>query len=227
MRVATYNVHDCVGQDGRFDPARTAHVLTELNADLIALQEVTLDSAGDLVGRFERATALRAIDGTLFERGVGRYGNLLLTRHSVLASRLHDISLPGRERRGVVEMLLDIDDHPLKVFATHLGLKGAERRAQIKRISTLVEDAVDGALLLGDFNIWGWSLLLRHMTDVGFQHIPVRSFPTRPYPLISLDRILARSPVVLSRCWRHESPTARLASDHFPVIADLGFKSAP
>ena len=39
LRVATYNVHACVGTDGRHDPDRVASVITELDADIVALQE--------------------------------------------------------------------------------------------------------------------------------------------------------------------------------------------
>ena len=41
IRVATYNVHACVGADGRHDPDRVANVIGELNADIVALQEFT------------------------------------------------------------------------------------------------------------------------------------------------------------------------------------------
>jgi len=80
MRVATYNVHDCVGRGGCFDLGRIIEVLAEIGADVVALQEVTLDTAGNLIGRLEKATKLHAIDDSLFAQGIGRYGNLLLTR---------------------------------------------------------------------------------------------------------------------------------------------------
>ena len=41
IRVATYNVHGCIGTDGRHDPGRVANVITELDADVVALQEFT------------------------------------------------------------------------------------------------------------------------------------------------------------------------------------------
>ena len=40
FRVMTYNVHRCRGMDGRTLPQRTVDVLADLNADVIALQEV-------------------------------------------------------------------------------------------------------------------------------------------------------------------------------------------
>src|SRR5581483_11702250 len=40
LRVATYNVHKCRGMDGRVRPDRVAEVLSEIDADIVALQEV-------------------------------------------------------------------------------------------------------------------------------------------------------------------------------------------
>src|SRR2546423_1878025 len=40
LRVATYNIHRCIGTDGRHDPGRIARVLNEIHADVIGLQEV-------------------------------------------------------------------------------------------------------------------------------------------------------------------------------------------
>lgn len=43
ITLATYNIHACIGTDGRFDPGRIAGVLRELNADVVA------ESAGAIV----------------------------------------------------------------------------------------------------------------------------------------------------------------------------------
>lgn len=228
MRVASYNIHDCIGRDRRYDPARIVQVLAELDVELIALQEITLDHAGSLVDRFEAATGMHAIDGTVFERGVGRYGNLLLTNHRVLDNRQHDLSYPGREPRGVVDVSLQVAGEPLRVCVTHLGLVPRERREQLRRLAELLGDGPDAAMLLGDFNVLRGSGALAPLAAVGLQHRPVRSFPTWPFPLVALDRILARAPLTVTRCWRHDSPLARIASDHYPLVAEVaGLKASP
>jgi endonuclease/exonuclease/phosphatase family metal-dependent hydrolase len=40
IRLVTYNIHGCVGRDGRLAVERVAGVLAELGADVIALQEL-------------------------------------------------------------------------------------------------------------------------------------------------------------------------------------------
>ena len=45
LTLASYNIHVAIGTDGRFDPARIAAVLGELDADVVALQEVQFGPA--------------------------------------------------------------------------------------------------------------------------------------------------------------------------------------
>ena len=49
LRIASYNVHGCVGTDGKKDAARVADVIAELDCDTIGLQEV--DYRLDYIGR--------------------------------------------------------------------------------------------------------------------------------------------------------------------------------
>jgi endonuclease/exonuclease/phosphatase family metal-dependent hydrolase len=41
LRIATYNIHRCRGLDGRTRPDRTAAVISAIDADVVALQEVS------------------------------------------------------------------------------------------------------------------------------------------------------------------------------------------
>lgn len=226
IRVATYNAHDCIGRDGVYDPARIAGVVAALDADVVALQEITLDHAGDVLATLQDVPGMQAVDGTLFDRGVGRYGNMLLSRHPVVSQRLHDLSFVGREPRGLVDATLEIGGKPCRVAATHLGLKTAERRQQIQRVATLLADAELPAVLMGDFNVWLGSKALAPLFDIGFIHRPVPSFPTWWMPLLPLDRVFVRG-FPQSIChWRYDKPPASLASDHFPVVIDVGAEKA-
>jgi endonuclease/exonuclease/phosphatase family metal-dependent hydrolase len=220
LRVATYNVHDCIGRDGRYLPERILEVLRSLDAEVVALQEITLDAAGELQRRLEKTLDMQVMDGTLFERGAGRYGNVLLSRHEIVEQRLHDISFDRRERRGLLDLLLDYGGQRLRVFATHLGLARRERHWQIAQLCGRLAAEKGPSLLLGDFNTWRGAKELRPITALGFKHTPLHSFPTWRRPLLALDHIFSRSPVVAQRCWRHDTPLSRTASDHYPVVAE-------
>lgn len=221
LRVASYNAHDCIGRDGLYAPDRIADVVLATGADTVALQEVTLDRSGDLVSRLEGRTGMQLVDGTLFDRGFGRYGNLLLTRRPVIEESLHDIAVAGREPRGVVDATLDVDGCPLRVVATHLGLASRERHAQLQWIADLVQAPPGPAILLGDFNVWWRNLAFAPLARAGFVSTAVRSYPTWWVPLLPLDRVLVRPPAEIARVWCHRGPLAQVASDHYPVVADI------
>ena len=221
LRVATYNVHDCIGRDGAYAPDRVAAVIAGLRADVVALQEITLDHAGDVVQLLEQTTGMNTIDGTLFERGTGRYGNVLLSRQPVIEQRLHDLSFGEREPRGLVDADVLHDGRRWRVLATHLGLSWRERRRQLARVARLLSQDTRPTTVLGDFNIWLGSRAFAPLARLGYVQRKVRSYPTWFAPLLSLDRVLLRPPVRFLRCERFDSATARIASDHYPVIADL------
>ena len=44
--MASYNIHGCVGIDGRHDTSRIARVIREFDADVIGLQELHAHSVG-------------------------------------------------------------------------------------------------------------------------------------------------------------------------------------
>jgi len=221
LRVATYNTHDCVGLDGKYLPERIADVIMEMRADVVALQEITLDHAGDLADHLEQTTGMISVDGTIFGRGLGRYGNVLLSRYGIREQRLHDLSFSGREPRGVIDAVLMIDGYSLRVLATHLGLNTPERNNQLGRLADLLADDLHPTVLLGDFNVWLTKRPFMELCNLGFIHTRIRTFPTWLFPMLPLDRIFVRTPAVILSCSRHHSPNSWIASDHFPVFADM------
>jgi endonuclease/exonuclease/phosphatase family metal-dependent hydrolase len=227
VTVASYNVHRCIGIDGRYDPERIAAVLGEVDADVVGLQEVDThrDARGhlDQLDLLARLTGLTGVAGPTLLHARGRFGNAVLTRWRILAARRHDLSLPAREPRGAV----DVDVAPpgsrvLRVIATHLGLRPGDRRFQVWRLLRAIGDDRDTPIvLLGDFNEWrpGASALRRLRARFGRSRA-VRTFPSRR-PLLALDRIWAQPASALRDVGVHRSPLAQVASDHLPVRATL------
>src|SRR5262245_26589698 len=100
VRVASYNVHRCIGSDGRCNPQRVADVLEELDCDVIGLQEVD-NSPGKAPTSMQleylaRRTGMSAVAGMRIVRHMGHYGNAMLTRHRILGVRRHDLSFSWR-----------------------------------------------------------------------------------------------------------------------------------
>lgn len=226
MIVATYNVHGCVGLDGRQDPERIAAVVRELDADVVGLQEVLSPHEGageDQLGIIARATGLYATSGGVMHRPDGHYGNALLTRDAPRTVRAVDLCVAGREPRGALDVDVDVGLASCRVIVTHLGLRGHERRRQTARLLEVIAEPSPPPLVvvMGDLNEWGapnggrlWRVA------EGFGSSGVRSFPSR-FPVFALDRVLVRPAVALAQVHAHRSALARVASDHLPVRAVL------
>lgn len=230
LRIASYNVHKGVGTDLRRDPGRTIRVLREIGADLVALQEVDRrfgDRAGVLdLERLEEETQLAAVplDGRLGRRASGWHGNLLLVKGAEIEDA-RPVDLPGLEPRGAIVVDLRVGDQPLRVIAAHLGLFRASRLIQARRLADEIGGADDRpTILMGDCNEWRigakCSLMpLRHRLGAeGRAAVP--SFPAR-LPVLPLDRIIGCGRAQVSDFAPHDTPLARVASDHLPVTARL------
>ncbi len=232
LRVASYNIHSCVGADGRHDPDRVARVIDELDADVIGLQEVDaryhVEHGLDQIDYLGRATGLGAVSGPTLERHRGRYGNGLLTRRPILSLRRIDLSVAAREPRGALDVELACDGGSVRVVVTHFGLGARERRAQAQRLLAQLEPLGDGLLVvLGDFNEWLPARPSVRVLDTRLgRSRAVRSFPAR-WPLLALDRIWVRPHAVLQEVRAHRTRTARAASDHLPVVGRIVPEAGP
>jgi endonuclease/exonuclease/phosphatase family metal-dependent hydrolase len=99
MRLASYNVHRAIGRDRRTDPERILGVIREMDADVVALQEVEAhDTGGDMLAWLARETGMHAVAGTTLARRDGHYGNGLLSRFDIKGTELVDLSFRTASR---------------------------------------------------------------------------------------------------------------------------------
>lgn len=224
--VASYNVHKCVGTDGRFDPERTAHVIREIDADVIALQEAD-KRFGDRNGlldltRLQSESGLTAVPVSGQVKAHGWHGNVVLFRRGSVRD-VHQIRLPGLEPRGAVIAEIELEaGGAIRIVAAHFGLLRRSRTRQVRAILDIMKDSDDiPTLLMGDLNEWrlnGRSALTMFETAFGELPPAVPSFPSR-LPLLALDRLISNRKEILSPVLAHDTPLARLASDHLPIKA--------
>lgn len=223
MRVASYNVHGCVGADGRFDAARTMRVIGQLHSDVLGLQEVDSRAGqhADAFAALTRGTGLHAVAGPNIHADRGQYGNMLLSRWPPIAVRRLDLSVGRREPRGLLDVDLETPEGLLRVLVTHLGLFPRERQVQIARLrAVLARHQAPRTVVLGDLNVARWrgpDLFGQQATRAG---AAPRTFPSR-LPMLALDRIQVSPPQALLALRAHASPLARQASDHLPLVAEL------
>jgi endonuclease/exonuclease/phosphatase family metal-dependent hydrolase len=230
LRVATYNIHRCRGLDGRTIPHRIAAVLADIDADVVALQEVVGASAlrpgqaaelGAALGMGWGMAPTRQWRGALF-------GNVVLTRLPVRQHHQYDLSWKTCEPRGVQRVDLAVDDFTLHLYNVHLGTSLGERRYQAERLATIVHDRrIPGPkVVLGDFNEWARGLatdvLAERLQSVDLRtHIKRRRTYPGFFPILHLDHIYYEGKVEVAKVSLPRTRLAMVASDHLPLVADL------
>lgn len=230
IRVATYNVHRGRGLDGRTRPERTADVLAEIDADIIALQEV-VGAGSDGGGQAELIGAIlgmgwvmapaRHLRGRLF-------GNVVLSRFPIQRHVQYDLTWRTCEPRCLQRADLEIGGHLLHLYNVHLGTAYLERQYQAERLASLVGDRrVAGTkVVLGDFNEWMKGLVTTLLSE-RLKGIDLRSHLKRRrtypgiFPILHLDHIYYEGRVDVVKLELPRTRRALVASDHLPLVADL------
>jgi endonuclease/exonuclease/phosphatase family metal-dependent hydrolase len=230
IRALTYNVHACVGGDGRCSVERVGRVLQSATADVIALQEVMCGALGDDGGQDQAAQLARRLDMTLLRaptlhRPGGPFGNALLARDAPRWARVHPLPAAAGEPRNAIEAELDTPLGPLRVLATHLGLPPAERARQARELAKLAREALAqqpaaGVLVMGDVNAWRARGSVASLEQLLGPTRISRTFPAR-FPMLGLDRMWLRSSRLSLRARPLRGPESAIASDHLPLLGEL------
>ncbi len=241
LRLVTYNIHKCRGLDRRVRPGRIVEVLREINADIIALQEVlSIDGRTPEENQARFIAEGLGLDYRLGENrklNGGAYGNVILSRLPLIASCNYDLSHRGRERRGCLRTDVELRrSRLLHVYNVHLGTAYGERRHQARRlVDTIIhrKGSFTGArIIAGDFNEWTRGLASKLMSE-HFNFAGVRVFwgRSRTYPgllpFLHLDHIYFDESLIVEGTTLHRSRTALIASDHLPIIADFRLSDTP
>ncbi len=240
-RILTYNVHRCLGLDGRLDVARVADVIARQAPDIVALQEVDVgrartggvDQAHRLAERLRMAFRFNA--ALKIEEEL--YGEAILT---ALPERLVQAGpLPGHPRiprlepRGALWVSVELPGGgELQVVNTHLGLVPREQREQAASLAGghwLKGPARrDPLLLVGDFNATAatavFRILTRNLRDAWRLRprggLRISTFPSA-MPVVRIDHVLVSGGIRITAMSAPADSQARVASDHLPLVVDF------
>ncbi|MCB2065612.1 MAG: endonuclease/exonuclease/phosphatase family protein [Erythrobacter sp.] len=224
LTFASYNIHKAVGADGRRDPDRILDVIDELEAQVVALQEVDLRLGTRAAVLDRKALAGRGWQVASVPTrpaSMGWHGNALLVRDGLDVLSVEAHHLPQVEPRGAIRTSILASGQEICVTSMHLDLSGLRRKQQFAHLCNASRAPGLPAVMLGDCNEWwrpigGERGLASHWTMVE----PGRSFPSRR-PMLALDRLLHTPHWRLESAQVHASPLARQASDHLPIKATL------
>lgn len=235
LNVMTYNIHHGVGIDGTFDLTRIADIIREMDADLIALQEVDMET--DRIGGLNTMEYLAhelsmnyAFGKNLNFQG-GDYGNGILSKYPVVSMvNFHIPSYKSGEQRGILKVVVDYNGEEIAFWNTHLDHRtdDTERRESVRIIHAMIKNVKTPIILAGDFNDTpdsktfaelitvfedGWTI---KENDSGF------TFPADK-PDRRIDYVFFRNPTVSS--FMLLPGQARIltspASDHLPLIVQF------
>lgn len=224
IRLATYNIHRFVGRDRHKDMTRTGRVIDEMQPDIIALQEVEYFESPAELDLLLPGNNFHVVPGPTMISGTEHYGNVLLSRFPVEEKRKINLSYPGREERGAIDVDISVSGKKVRIIATHFGLSPGERREQANLLLADIEKSKTGEeiiLLMGDMNEWFlWGRPLRWIHRY-FGCCPDHATYPAGFPIFSLDRIWCHPPELLVSRTVHRTRLARIASDHLPLAGIL------
>ena len=244
LRVMTWNVHSCVGLDGKLSARRIARVIARANPDVVALQE--LDVGRPRTGGEDQAQAIARYlrmehhFHPAIHLEEEQYGDAILSH---LPMRLiRSGALPGfrpgsrREPRGALWVAVEFGGTEVQVLNTHLGLSPRERMRQVEAL--LGEEWLGNprcqapVILCGDLNATPSSgvcqRLCQRLEDAQVQldaHRPKNTFSSR-FPAARIDHVFVDSGIRVSGIEIPDSQLARVASDHLPLLVTVDIEPA-
>lgn len=239
LRIMTYNVHSCIGTDGKVSPYRIATVIAEYNPDIVALQE--LDAGKSRTNHSHQAEEIAEHLNMDFhfhpsiEIKEEKYGNAILSRHPltlIQAGALPTINgWRPLEKRGALWVFIDALGKGVQIINTHFG---RNRRERVLQADALIGDEWTSKpcfrpplVVCGDFNALPVSSAYRRLRKSFFdaQHLikgfrPLSTYPSS-YPLARIDHIFTTPGVNVRKIVVPRTPMTRIASDHLPLIAEV------
>lgn len=240
LRVLCYNVHWCLGTDGKYDIARVADVINKAKPDLVALQEIDVGvkRSGRVhdVRELSKLTGLAARFGPTQHYEGGLFGNAVMTNLPILDVAIHP--LPYTEStakrttypRGAIAVTMQgPDGKPLRFVSTHFQHNVPEDRlAEARAINNLFAADDDGlrTILAGDMNAVPDAEPVTELLKKWTNAIDEAATPTAPAtkPRSRIDYIFLRESSQFRVVESKVIPES-IASDHRPVLAVLELSS--
>lgn len=237
--VMTYNVHSCIGTDGKVSPLRIAEVIDLCNPDIVALQE--LDAGlirSDLIDQahlIAKTLEMSFHFHSSIQVEEGDYGNAILSRWPVRLVKAGALPMEPInnffERRGALWAEVELPDGLVQVVASHFGLNRRERICQAKAIigpEWLEHPACRTPVIVcGDFNALPGSsvyrIISRHLHDVqrGLKGSRPRGTWPVQLPFMRIDHLFATPDLKVHAVTVPRTALTRVASDHLPLVVTL------
>lgn len=235
LRVLTYNIHHAnpPSTTSTIDINAIANVIKQQNPDLVALQEIdvntsrsgsTLNEAAEL----GRLTGMKYYFAKAIDYGGGEYGVTILSRYPMESTKntpLPTAAGTGGEPRTLATAVINLPDGKKIVFAsTHLDAQSADtnRVLQINKIVEILQQEQNPVIIGGDFNALPGTRVINAL-DAAFTRTCITSCGFT-IPVINPNKtidFIAYKPSNKFKVVEHKVIDEKYASDHLPVFAIL------
>ncbi len=243
LRIMTYNVHGCVGMDGRLSPRRIARVISQYEPDVVALQELDVGRARS--GGHDQAMMIADnlnMDHhfhAAMQVAEERFGDAILSTYPMRLIKkekfLKETRFSALEPRGALWVEIDFHGTFVQIINTHLGLHHKERQLHAEEL--LGEDWLkhsqckNPVILCGDFNALPGSKVLNVLrgslvsAEEKAGRKRHRSTWFGRFPFACVDYVFVRPDFEVTSIEIGDTHLARVASDHRPLITEIKIRS--
>jgi endonuclease/exonuclease/phosphatase family metal-dependent hydrolase len=244
LRVMTYNIHGCVGADGVVNPDKIAAIIANLDADIVALQEVDISHpTREYRNQAQMIAGVLGVEHVYFPvelEGLRQFGLAVLSRFPIVGFdqfRLPNVyPLLNPRRRGALRTRLETPVGPINLINTHLSLFRLERRLQMNALMAGDEftagPANEPLVFCGDLNSGPssetYKQVSRLLTDVqtASNKAPVEATFHAKSPFFRIDHIFVSSHFTPLKTEVRKTADTAAASDHLPLGVDLELKKS-
>lgn len=229
---------------------RIADVIRAQNPDVVGLQEVdrfwARSAYVDQAAWLARELGMHVCYGANLNHPADshadrphQYGTAILSQYPVLECTnryLPMVLVEGQrnEQRGLLEALVNVRGALLRFYNTHLHTRYADRKIQIKAIMTQIGTPREPVILVGDLNAYPQNSglppadlapLYTRFDDAWIEAGDGPGYTYHADPVLNpnrrIDYIFVSRDVTVSAAMAPITPVTRLASDHYPVVADV------
>jgi endonuclease/exonuclease/phosphatase family metal-dependent hydrolase len=234
IKVMSYNVHHCnpPSKSGVIDLDAVAQVLKKEGADIVALQEIDVNTTRS--GKIDEAEQLALKAGYPFfffaraiDFGGGSYGVAILSRYKLIDTKIHplptDTSTNGEHRTIAIAQVSLPNGKTIHFASTHLdvGRNEINRLLQMKEINKVAGQISGPFVIAGDFNSSEGSETINLLDEEFTRTCEKCKSENGPERVIDF---IGYRPGEKFSVVSHRVIPEQYASDHFPIVAAIQLK---
>ncbi|MBM7614653.1 endonuclease/exonuclease/phosphatase family protein [Alkaliphilus hydrothermalis] len=225
LKIMTYNIHHGKSLSRRNTLNKMTEIIKDSGVEIVGLQEVDSGMArSKFINQMKylgNQLSMNFVFGVNLNIATGKYGNGILSVYPIESSE--NIALPsGREPRGLLSSVINVDGKKIHFLVTHLGLNQQERSKQIDVILKYIQTLPHDVILVGDFNAGSEYREMRELTKKmvdASEEMDMGDIPTFDLPMLSrrIDFIFVDPNLKV----KSYNVIRSRASDHYPIYSEI------